>query len=138
MLYSDVAEFLAAGLRSSYDPLPAFSPGPASSTKQQKTSSGRLIFVTVGGGAGLTTELLFDRPFISIRVCGNQNDYADAETLAKAVDFLLLGVDTNSLIGAAEVLYVTRTGGGPSLLEQDSADRYHFSCSYISETQTGL
>lgn len=142
MRYSDVQQFVAAQLTAVFEygvnpskPLPVFSPGPAADQIVQKAGPNALVFLTVGGGSAQGTEGLFDKPFIAVRAIGKQMDYDSAECLASDVDAILLSVSGNSLVGNANVLYVVRSGGGPLLLQQDAANRYHFSCSYIVETQ---
>lgn len=145
MNFSDVETFVhdgyvALGYDANSATFPVLDPGPATDANLQKLSPGRVIFLTLGGGAGVTSEDLFDRPFITCRVIGDQGDYADAETLAQQLDHMFLAVNqvANRQIGTARVLYVARAGGGPVLLEKDSADRYHFTVTYITETGTGL
>lgn len=146
MKFSDVKTYLEtelAALRTlsddaKYSPVPPINPGPASNAPLQKISSQMIVFATVGAGAGLTMESLFDRPFITIRAIGLQQDYESAETLAQDIDRILLTRRAGGTIGSAKVLYVTRTSGAPALLEQDLANRYHFTCDYITETQTGF
>lgn len=145
MKFSDLSTFVTAGFVAlGYTPasmdgsFPLLDPGPPSMPSLLRLAPGRMVFLTLGGGAGLTTELLYDRIFISARVIGRQNDFADAEQLAAQLDKMFLQVDSPRKIGTARALYITRTGGAPSLLEKDASDRYHFSCSYITETKTGL
>ena len=145
MRYSDVESFahdgfVALGYDDTTYGFPVLDPGPATDANLQKLSFDRAVFLTIGNGAGLTSEDLFDRLFITTRVVGQQNDYADAEQLAWQLDTMLLSVNAKPvrMIGTARVLYVARTGGGPVVLEKDSADRYHFTCTYITETGTGL
>lgn len=103
-----------------------------------RTSPNQIVFVAVSGGAGPTTELLFDRPFVRVAVAGNQRDYDSAEALAMQLDRILMRIDHKTVIGTSTVLYITRTGGGPSMSTKDDAERYHFACSYITETTLGL
>lgn len=137
MRFADVQTYLAAELDPSLLPC-LILPGPSGDLVVQKLSPQRIIFATVGGGAGLTLEQLFDRPFITIRTVGRQGSYDDAEALAWAVDTALLQFVSNGVIGSAPITYLTRTGGAPTLLLKDSADRYHFTCSYIAETPSNL
>lgn len=139
MKYSDVKDFLENALTlEGYDPLPLFNPGPATTTALGQLSAGAIVFLQVGSGAGLTTENLFDRPFITVRVVGVQNDFDYAENLASFIDKTFLAVDGNAVVGEAKSLYITRTGGAPENIDFDNASRYHFQASYITETQTGL
>jgi hypothetical protein len=120
------------------DAMPAFSPGPASDPGELKTSPDAIVFLTVGGGAGLTKEQTFDRPFISAHVVGPQRDYAAGERLALDVDRALLWLDSSDDVGGSWTLGITRTGGRPALLLKDPAERYHFTASYIAEAETGI
>lgn len=139
--YSDVYTFVTEGLaglgygKPAGPTMPLLDMGPATVAQLQKKSPGPMLFLTVGNGVGLTVEGLYDRPFITVRAIGAQNDYAYAEQLAYDVDNLLLGVTGNALIGECEVLYVNRTGGAPQLVDFDSGDRYHFQATYITEAQ---
>lgn len=139
MRYSDIESFVHAGLTAlEYDPVPVLNPGPNTDPEVQKRSPNAMVFLTVGGGSGLTTEQLFDLPFIIVRAVGKQHDFLSAETLAWDLDKLLLSVTSNTVIGTAKTLYINRTGAAPQLLLRDTADRYHFQCTYITETQTGF
>lgn len=117
---------------------PRIDPGPANLASLQKLSPQEIVFLDVGGGAGLALEYLFDQPFIGTHVVGRQGDYDGAESLAELVDTAFLLVDSNATIGTAEALYITRTGGRPHLIGKDVADRYHFGCSYIAKAVTGF
>lgn len=110
---------------------PTVHPGPTSATQLVQAESGAMVFLTVGGGAGLTTETLYDRPFIVVRVIGEQEDYDGAERLAHDIDDALLAIASPTMVGDARVLYVTRSGSGPSLLDYNG--RYSFQCSYVAE-----
>jgi hypothetical protein len=116
---------------------PILRPGPTTNAQIQKIGPQSLVLLSVGSGSGLTTEGSFDRPFIEARCVGKQNDFEGAEFLAKAVDRLLLDVGSPMTLGSTYTLYITRTGGGPQLAEYDTANRYHFACSYIAEAETG-
>lgn len=144
MRYSDVETFVSAALvdlgYALDDPTsPVLNPGPPTTPELLKLSPNRLVFLFLGNGAGLTTEGLYDRVFLSVRTIGRQEDFTDAENLAYQLDNILLTATEAGpiVMGTARVLYVTRTGGAPALLEKDAADRYHFSCSYLIETKTG-
>lgn len=139
MMFSDVQSFLATALAAlDYSPLPTFDPGPSSDVRLQKLSPNSIVFLTVGDGRGFETEQLFDQPFIRTRTIGKQNDYAGAEKLAADVDASLCSVVGNTLVGTALTRFINRAGGGPSLLLRDTSERYHFTCTYITATATGL
>lgn len=142
MRYSDVETFVRDGLTAlgygtaGHPAMPAFLPGPPTIERLQKSIPNSILFLTLGNGIGLSGgEGQFDRPFITVRVIGNQNDFGYAETLAYDVDNILLAVQGNTSMGSATALYVTRTGGSPQLVDFDSADRYHFQTTYITEAQ---
>lgn len=137
--YADVSTFLAAALVADGNTnQPFIQPGFDTDPLLQKGSPNELIFISIGGGAGPTTQLLFDRPFLRVAIVGRQRDYQSAEDLAAQVDRILCRIDHNTAIGNSNVLYISRTGGGPALSTHDDAQRYHFACSYIAETTLGL
>lgn len=118
--------------------MPPMLPGPITSELMQKRSPQAVLMIQVGNGVGLTTEGLYDKPFITVRTIGPQTKYADAERLAFDVDLILVPVSPPPgpfSMGGARVLYVTRTGGAPQLVDFDTADRYHFQATYITEAQ---
>lgn len=140
--FSDVEAYVKGGLTAaplSYGtpskPAPHIAPGPSGLARLVRKFPGPILYLTVGNGTGLTTEALYDQPFITARSIGKQNDYDFAETLAGDVDRLLLDVVNGTSMGAARVLYVTRTGGAPQLVELDDGERYHFQCTYIAEVK---
>lgn len=139
MRYSDIESFVSTGLTQlGYGTtfgMPLIDAGPSSVAALQKLSPGPILFLSVGNGAGLAKEGLFDKPFIIARVIGVQGDFGYAEDLAYAVDELLLAVDSNTKIGTAPTLYITRTAGAPQLIDYDDAGRYHFQTTYIAEAQ---
>jgi hypothetical protein len=108
------------------------------SERVAKQSPGALVVVSVGGGAGLTLEHLYDQRFITIRAVGLPNQYDQAERLAYDLDGLLVGVNSPAVIGQTRVLYVARTGGAPELIDYDEADRYHFQATYLTPAMTGF
>lgn len=142
MRYADVETFVSTGLNNlgygaGSKPMPVLDPGPWAIEGLRKRTPGSMIFLVLGNGTAQTTEGLYDRPFITVRVIGPQKNFAAAEALAYDVDRLLLAVAGNGTLGSARVLYVTRTGGPPQLVDFDGADRYHFQTTYITEVQYG-
>jgi len=134
--YADVSGYLTTALEAlQYDPLPYFDPGPASDAVIQDLSPNMMVIVTVGGGSGLDSEELFDRPGIQIRAIGPQTDYAGAEQLAQDIDRALVALDSSQSINGKWTLSVVRSGGSPSLLLKDDGERYHFTCNYIWEVE---
>lgn len=143
MRYQDVADYVKAGLKVkgyglNTKPMPLLDPGPGNDIVMQKLSPVAMVFLTLGDGQGFTTELLYDKPFIRVRAVGPINSYAGGEELAYDVDNVLCATDHNTKVGSALALYITRAGGAPVLLQQDTGLRYHFTCTYITETVSGL
>lgn len=140
--YADVQTYVKTGLTDlgygvgDGPAMPAFNPGPATIQALWKKSPNSLLFLTVGNGAGQAKEGLYDRVFITARVIGRQREFDYTETLAYDVDKILLGIQSNTMMGNTLALYVTRTGGAPQLVDYDSSDRYHFQTVYITEAQT--
>lgn len=141
MRYNDVYTFVKNGLTAKGygtpggKPMPTFHPGPSTIHQLWNKSPNSMVFLTLGNGAGLAKEGVFERPFIVARVIGLQMDFDGAEALAYDVDDVLLGVDGNTMVGTALTLYITRTAGSPQLVDFDAANRYHFQTTYIAEAQ---
>jgi len=137
LAYIDVQTYIADQLtKLNYDPLPTFDPGPGADINVQDLVPGAMVILTIGAGAGMDSELLFDRPAVQVRVIGPQQDYAGAETLAQMIDKLmgdLGGATASRTINGKRILSIVRAGGAPTLLPQDDGDRYHFTCNYIWE-----
>jgi len=141
MRYSDVESFVQAGLVArNYDPaaLPVFDPGPSNDVALLKRTPGPMAFLLVGNGIGTEAEETYDRLFIVVRAVGPQMDYATAESLAWDIDTVMLGAQGNTIVGTARTLGIYRAAGAPVLVAHDAADRYHFQCTYVTSTQTGL
>jgi hypothetical protein len=118
-----------------YDPLPYFDPGPGTDLNAIDASPGRLVLLTIGSGAGFTTEQVFDRPMVQVRTAGLQSDYSDAEKLSQDCDRAMTAVAQSQFLNGKWCLSINRLSGSPLLLLKDDADRYHFTCSYIVEIQ---
>lgn len=138
MRYSILRDYLMAFLLGrEWDPMPTFVPGPGTDDNALDVSPDRLVMLTFGSGAGLSTEQAFDRPIVQIRAAGNQSDYDDGERLAYDLDRGMVAVDSSRSIGGVWVASFNRTGGNPQLLLWDDADRANFTCTYIMESETG-
>lgn len=109
--------------------------GPDSDSDLENLSVDRILFIQLGGGPGLIYDGMSDRVTIRLRWIGRQGSYDDAETLALTGDRALLQA---AEVGGVRVNYIDQQGGRPTLLKRDSASRYHFTCSYIAETASGL
>lgn len=139
MRYSDIKGFVQSALTAKDygvpggPAMPLFDPGPVTLAKLRQRSPNAMVFLQVGNGVGLRHEGIIDSPFITVRVVGPQHNYTAAETLAYDVDDILLGVGGNTTIGTAKVLFITRSGGAPMLIDFDAADRYSFQTTYITE-----
>ncbi len=132
--YSNLRNYLSTWLDSlGYSPLPTFNPGPGSDPDAIDVSPGRLVLLSIGSGAGLSVEYAFDRPGIQLRTAGLQGDYSDAETFAYDCDRGFLMIDHSQYVDGVWTTSIVRSGGGPALLEKDSAGRFHFTCNYIAE-----
>jgi hypothetical protein len=138
MKFADISAFVTEQLSPKYSPMPVLDPGPSSDARLLKLSPNAIIFLSLGDGRGFDTEQLFDQPFIRTRVVGPQNDYVTAEQLAADVDAALCSVVGNTMVGSALTRFINRAGGAPSLLVRDTAERYHFTCTYITATATGF
>lgn len=99
---------------------------------------GPFVVLNVGGGAGLTKEHVFDRPFVGVRVVSRSQDFDGGEALALALDEDLCAFDHSGRLGSLQTSYITRTGGRPQLSDRDNAERYHFTATYITEVETGF
>lgn len=141
MKYADIQAWVSAGLAAKGygtpdgDPMPRFDPGPPAIQGLWKKSPGRLVFLTLGNGAGMIQEGLYDLAFLTVRALGPQGSYDAAERLASDLDDLLLTVQSNTDIGDARVLYITRTQGPPQLVDYDASNRYHYQSTYLVATK---
>ena len=134
---ADAITYSTAWLASlEYDPLPVVDGGPADSITL-KLSDDRLVLLTLGSGAGLDSEYMFDRPALQVYAVGAQGDQNDAEKLALDLDRGWLAA-VRQFVGNTWVLSTVRAGGRPAKLLLDSADRSHYTCSYIIESEAGL
>lgn len=124
---------LSAGLQ--YTRKPVFDPGPWTDTSLQKIGPNELVFLDIGGGTSRTVEGVFRRVFLNVRVAGRQQSYDSARDLAYDIHRVFLAVDHNTTIGTAKILGITQAGGEPAVISKDTADRYHFNCSYVVEEQ---
>lgn len=93
----------------------------------------RLLTVTPTPGPGFLLEAAADASTFQARVRGSQNDYADAEGLAYALDSLILGASFPAIVGGYTLIHVHRLGGTPSPLSggPDLGDRFEMVCTYV-------
>ena len=136
LTYADVLGYVQPLVLAKFDaPKPAFLPFYS---PQLVKSPLPYVILSVGGGAGLTLEGTFDRPFINARVISRSNDFEGGEALALFLDEKLCAFDSSNFLGAVWAGYITRTGGRPQLQMLDDGERYHFTATYITETETGF
>lgn len=106
-------------------------PGP-----DDPDTSGRFVKLTHEPGLGLSTEDLMDQIAVQVEVAGAQNNYQDAEDLARAVDQCMIR-QTRQKVGEILVYAWTR-GSGPTQSSWDDAKRWRFTCSYTLFIQSAL
>lgn len=98
----------------------------------------RYVLLTPYGGPGLNTgEGILDARGWQVRCVGLQHDEDSGEALADAIDTALLKQHSAKYQGVW-VTGVQRVGGAPVPLMVDDADRTHWVCSYIVETESAL
>jgi hypothetical protein len=93
----------------------------------------RLVTITPTPGPGFVLEAAADAGTFQARVRGGQNDQADAERLAYALDSLILGAQFPAVVDGHVIIHAHRLGGTPSPLsaDPDDAERYSYICSYL-------
>jgi hypothetical protein len=94
---------------------------------------GSFVVVTPTGGPGEATEGATDQSGFQLRTVGEQHDYTSAETLAWQADGVIRTLDGSEMLGARRLVRLNRIGSPPTLLLLDSANRYHFVCTYFAE-----
>lgn len=94
----------------------------------------RIVIVTVTSGAPMATEeLVIDRPTFQVRSRGAQNDPADAEKVAWAVDDAIRLAPFPATLPCGQLKAVARVAGAPTVLgPPDDADRTELTCSYLT------
>ena len=95
----------------------------------------QLVTVTATGGPGYVLEAAADACTFQARVRGGQNNQADAERLAYALDALILGASFPAVTSSGQVIvHVHRLGGPPAPLAAgpDDGDRFEFVSSYVA------
>jgi hypothetical protein len=132
--YDNVRAFFAARY-ADLDLKVLINQGPDTDTDLDQLSVDRMLFIMIGGGPGLSNDGMSDRVTLRLRWVGPQGSYDAAEAMAMGDDRALLSA---SEIGGVRVDYIVQQGGRPTLLQRGSGDRYHFTCSYITETASGL
>lgn len=96
---------------------------------------GPYILLTGYEGPGLNTDDLFDAQAWQIKVVGDQYDYEGAENVAGLLDRYLRRLYSGQY-GEQWVTSIYRSGGSPSPLLVDDANRTHFVCSFITDVDS--
>lgn len=99
----------------------------------------RLVILTPTGGPGFLWDGAADASSFQARVRGGQNDQDSAETLALALDTLILNASFPVLLPSGQVIsHIHRAGGPPSPLagDPDDADRWSYTCQYLCIAST--
>ena len=93
----------------------------------------RIVTLTPVPGPGFVLEAAADAGTFQARVRGGQNDQADAERLAYALDSLILGAQFPAVVDGHVIIHAHRLGGTPSPLsaDPDDAERWSYICSYL-------
>lgn len=99
----------------------------------ERTMPDRLVYVQATGGPGEARERTFERVTVQTIIRGGQNNLADAETLADAVDRAFMDAIYPVTIGGRHVPTIQQAGGPPALIDRDDARRSLFSASYVVE-----
>jgi hypothetical protein len=133
MRYSQFRDWLVERLPSRYEGL-EFYPGP----DLPSDTPNRFVLLSKTGGPGLDAEGLIDVRGWQVRCAGSQNDYDDAERLAETLDAIILNFNQSQQVGDTWLVSIYRTGGEPTQLTVDNADRTHFVASYLASVQSAL
>lgn len=105
----------------------------------------RIISVTLTSGAGFSMDGLFDAVGFTVTCRGAENNFTDAEMIAKEVDDILTGkfLDAKSISFFMDddvyVDVIGRTGGGPVQFPMaDNQSRFIFTCNYYAQVATDI
>lgn len=105
----------------------------------------RIISVQMIAGAGPQMDGLFDATAFTVSCRGGENNFPDAEAIAKEVDDIFMGIYPDAktmsfwLLDDVYVDVMGRTGGGPVQLPMtDSLSRFTFTCNYYAQVATGI
>ena len=93
----------------------------------------KIVTVTPIPGPGFVMDAAADAGAFQARVRGGQDDQPGAESLAYALDSLILGAQFPVTIGGRTLIHVHRLGSTPSPLAADPDDgtRYSYVTTYI-------
>lgn len=133
MRYSQYRDFLLAGLVGTDWEDVFMHPGP----DDENTPPGRFVMLTVIGGPGFNTEMIFDGKSFQVMVAGEQNDFDDAEGLAYKIDEINVSSPSQA-IGGLWSPQIYRQGGPPTPLIVDDADRHRWTCNYVVDAQSAI
>lgn len=136
MLLSDFKSFFETLIAESEEPLYPDVAWELGTTEPQ--SPGPFVQFIASNGTGLDTDWVTDIRGLDIVVAGQQNSYAHAEELAMFVDKHLLGSGGSRSMSGKRLVDLSRFGSAPYNSEQDDADRYRFTASYLYEVDSEL
>lgn len=121
------------------DPEITYDPGPYTGESVLKHAPGKMVIVQRSGGGLMTTEKLIDSPVWVVYVIGDQGEPVQAvEARAMNLDAGLQAVDSSQDVQGTWTLSINRVGGGPELVNLDTAERLHFTCSYVAQAESGI
>lgn len=106
-----------------------FVPGP----REPEYGQGDLVgVITPLEGPGLVLEGAGDRSSFQVKLVSREFQANELQRAAFAIDQALVFGDYPAELWGTQVQFVTRTGGQPSVIQEDEHDRVAYVCSYIA------
>ncbi len=105
------------------------SPAPATGGNWMPDQPGEIVVVSAAGGGESIVEGAFEPSKVHIRSRAASDTLA--ETLARKVHALIMGVENTFTMGTTRVLWVDTTAGAPSYLSKDDSDRVTYLGEYV-------
>jgi hypothetical protein len=121
------------------DPAPKVDYGPQTDERVNDYPNAQIV-IQRRPGPGLQLEGIYDRVMWGIDVAGDQMDPDSAETIALALDRLLVRVDASQdlWVDGGRVASIQRAGSGPAVAGIDDGDRWHLAWACIVTVESGL